>query len=648
MRMKAKRLLSSGAFGTGVLCMLALLFVATGCRTEVDMSNIDTTAEVEFGVALPVGTLSVRLGDLLGATVDGSSNLYYRADGTLCFRVDTTMKESFHKITLTEYVSSAEQEMNLYEPIQAAIEEVRSSLPSWIASQIPDGVIVGIEGYPIHVPVAFDMGLVFQGINNNVSSERIDSISVTRALLNATLTDQNLPFDFAWIDTIMIVFGKQFRLNGANTYMLYDKSVSGSEGHAFGEKMPIDIQTFLLDMVKDHSRGPGMDNVLDSTSLQIYISLTIPENAESRPLTDDMAIVFGMDVQVLDFDAIWGMFEASEYMRDARELDIRGSFPNWDLLKDMRLPLAEPSITVDVTHHMAGPLFIQGNYLYTRSDNGDVRYALFGEEESHTVRYPDDLATNPDSWLSPIGTPLDATQSFTIRFDNTPRWGQIDNLFSIRPDYFGYNFFVDFDETVADQVRLSANTDVKIDAAIDVPFSFHEGFYMSYRDTMPNLNLNAMTLDSVRNSVVDSITQSDAKLKLRVENTLPLSVRLVLHCLDSDGREIMDSEDPTRPLRLSSVDTIEVVAPEYGVVGDSLVMTAPGKTEEFLSVDESQFKEYDRVANIVYEIILDNRSLGAVMEEHPEFTSRITQDAQLKIGLGIGMKVGAILNFTNN
>lgn len=612
------------------------------------MSNIDTTAEVEFGVALPVGTLSVRLGDLLGATVDGSSNLYYRADGTLCFRVDTTMKESFHKITLTEYVSSAEQEMNLYEPIQAAIEEVRSSLPSWRASQIPDGVIVGIEGYPMHVPVAFDMGLVFQGINNNVSSERIDSISVTRALLNATLTDQNLPFDFAWIDTIMIVFGEQFRLNGENTYMLYDKSVSGSEGHAFGEKMPIDIQTFVLDMVKDHSRGPGIDNVLDSTSMQIYIALTIPEDAESRPLTEDMAIVFGMEVQVLDFDAIWGMFEASEYMSDARELDIRGSFPNWDLLKDMRLPLAEPSISVGVTHHMAGPLFIQGNYLYTRSDNGDLRYALFGEEESHTVRYPDDLATNPDSWLNPIGTPLDATQSFTIRFDNTPRWGQIDNLFSIRPDYFGYNFFVDFDETVADQVRLSANTDVKIDAAIDVPFSFHEGFYMSYRDTLPNLNLNAMTLDSVRNSVVDSITQSDAKLKLRVENTLPLSVRLVLHCLDSDGREIMDSEDPTRPLRLSSVDTIEVVAPEYGVVGDSLVMTAPGKTEEFLSVDESQFKEYDRVANIVYEIILDNRSLGAVMEEHPEFTSRITQDAQLKIGLGIGMKVGAILNFTNN
>lgn len=640
--------MSSGAFGTGVLCMLALLFVATGCRTEADMSNIDTTAEVEFGVALPVGTLSVRLGDLLGATVDGSSNLYYRADGTLCFRVDTTMKESFHKITLTEYVSSAEQEMNLYEPIQAAIEEVRSSLPSWIASQIPDGVIVGIEGYPMHVPVAFDMGLVFQGINNNVSSERIDSISVTRALLNATLTEQNLPFDFEWIDTIMIVFGEQFRLNGENTYMLYDKSVSGSEGHAFGEKMPIDIQTFVLDMVKDHSRGPGMDNVLDSTSLQIYISLTIPENAESRPLTEDMAIVFGMDVQVLDFDAIWGMFEASEYMRDARELDIRSSFPSWDLLKDMRLPLAEPSISVEVTHHMAGPLFIQGNYLYTRSNNGDLRYALFGEEESHTVRYPDDLATNPDSWLNPIGTPLDATQSFTIRFDNTPRWGQIDNLFSIRPDYFGYNFFVDFDETVADQVRLSANTDVKIDAAIDVPFSFHEGFYMSYRDTLPNLNLNAITLDSVRNSVVDSITQSDAKLKLRVENTLPLSVRLVLHCLDSDGREIMDSEDPTRPLRLSSVDTIEVVAPKYDVVGDSLVMTTPGKTEEFLSVDESQFEEYDRVANIVYEIILDNRSLGAVMEEHPEFTSRITQDAQLKIGLGIGMKVGAILNFTNN
>ena len=30
------------------------------------------------------------------------------------------------------------------------------------------------------------------------------------------------------------------------------------------------------------------------------------------------------------------------------------------------------------------------------------------------------------------------------------------------------------------------------------------------------------------------------------------------------------------------------------------------------------------------------------------FTSRITKDSNLKIGLGIGMKVGAILNFNNN
>lgn len=297
---------------------------------------------------------------------------------------------------------------------------------------------------------------------------------------------------------------------------------------------------------------------------------------------------------------------------------------------------------------MAGPLFIQGNYLYTRSDNGDLSYALFGEEKSKSIRYPTDLATNPDSWLSPIGTPLDATQSFGVHFDNTLQWGQIDNLFSIRPDYFGYDFFVDFDETLADQVRLSSNTIVKIDAAINVPFSFHEGFHLSYRDTLPNLNLNAMTLDSMLNNVVDSIKQNDVKLKLRMENTLPVSVQLVLHCLDNNGCEIMDADDPTHPMRLSSVDTIKISAPEYSVVGDSLVMTAPGTSEDFLSVDKSNFKDYDRVADIVFEVILDNRSLGVVMEKHPEFTSRITRDAQLKIGLGVGMKVGAVLNFNKN
>ncbi|MDY5076333.1 MAG: hypothetical protein SPE88_06070, partial [Paludibacteraceae bacterium] len=66
--MKTKRLLSSNVLGTGVLCLLALLLSFSGCRVDADMSNLDTKTELDFGVAMPVGTLSVTLGDLLGAS----------------------------------------------------------------------------------------------------------------------------------------------------------------------------------------------------------------------------------------------------------------------------------------------------------------------------------------------------------------------------------------------------------------------------------------------------------------------------------------------------------------------------------------------------------------------------------------------------
>ena len=60
------------------------LLVLTGCEKDVDLSNIDTRAELEMGLALPIGEMSATLGDFIGTDmIDG---LYTDENGAFCFQ----------------------------------------------------------------------------------------------------------------------------------------------------------------------------------------------------------------------------------------------------------------------------------------------------------------------------------------------------------------------------------------------------------------------------------------------------------------------------------------------------------------------------------------------------------------------------------
>ena len=56
--MKAKHLL----FVVAGCCMG---FAMGGCKANVDLKNIDKTAELDMGIALPVGSMSATIGDFL-------------------------------------------------------------------------------------------------------------------------------------------------------------------------------------------------------------------------------------------------------------------------------------------------------------------------------------------------------------------------------------------------------------------------------------------------------------------------------------------------------------------------------------------------------------------------------------------------------
>ena len=641
--MNTKRLLGRNAFSKVLLIVFVVPLSLIGCRADVDLNNIDTTAEVELGMALPVGSMSVSLSDILGT--NSPENLYFRSDGVLCLRSEYSRNEDFHSIDFTKYISSAEQTIYMYEPINAKMESLRSEYPD---IDLPIGYVCGLPDRDFSVKIPTTMSLTYEGINDELSNERIDSAYIVEAKFEGYLMKKNLSTPFEWVDSVVLVLGKEYVAKSGNRQKLYDKSTCAEE-ITYGMRMPILLEDFSIDLVKDHTQPCSNTNVVNTSSMDVELYLTIPKGSAPMPIATDMAIIFGMDVQFIEYTALWGMFESSNKMRDEGNISLDSIFGNWSMMKEICLPIAEPLINVRVCHELAGPLVFQGEYLYVTSRDGQTHYAEFGEGREHTYQYPRDAkeAIRDNAWMDPKPNTIGDSIVLDMVFNKEPEHGRIDQLFVGTPDIMAWSFAVDFDRTLTNQTRLTPTTNIKMDIDMEVPFIFNEGLYVAYSDTLENINLNLSSLtDSA--SIVDSIKQSDLYVQLKIENRLPVDVRMVLCCLDSNDRVI--TEDRTgEPLRLTQSDTIFIKAPEYTVGADgSMVISKPGIAEDALNISKDKLEKFNELKSLTYIVILDDKSLHSAFESNENFKIRITEDSRLKLNIGIGAKVGAVLNLTDN
>ncbi|MGM9810818.1 MAG: hypothetical protein ACI30J_08135 [Paludibacteraceae bacterium] len=641
--MNAKRLLGRNAFSKVLFGMFVVPLSLIGCRADVDLTNIDTTAEVELGMALPVGSMSVSLSDILGT--NSPENLYFRSDGVLCLRTNYSRHEDFHSIDFTEYISNAEQTIYLYDSIHAFMERVRAEYPGL---EFPEGYVCGLPDRDVTLKIPTRMSVTYDGINDKLSNERIDSAYIVEAKFEGYLMKKNLSTPFEWVDSVILVLGKEYVAKSGNRQKLYDKSTSEEE-ITYGMHMPILLEDFSIDLVKDHTQPCSNMNVVNSSSMDVEIYLTVPKNSDPMPIATDMAIIFGMDVQFIEYTALWGMFESSNKMRDEGNISMDSIFGNWSTMKDICLPIAEPLINVRVCHELAGPLVFQGEYLYVTSRDGQTHYAEFGEGREHTYQYPRDAkeAVRDNAWMDPNPNTIGDSIVLNMVFNKEAEHGRIDQLFVGTPDIMAWGFAVDFDKTLTNQTRLTPTTNINMDIDMEVPFIFNEGLYVAYSDTLENINLNLSSLtDSA--SIVDSIKQSDLYVQLKIENRLPLDVRMVLCCLDSNGHVITDDRTG-EPLRLTQNDTIFIKAPEYTVSADgSMVISQPGSAEDAVSISKDKLEKFNELKSLEYIVIVDDKSLHSAFESNENFKIRITEDSRLKLQIGIGAKVGAVLNLTGN
>lgn len=613
-------------FATCLCCVCVFL---NSCQADVDLNNIDTTASVKAKLATPIGHMSVSIGDFLG---DGTMGIYVDTlehKGVLTFKDTFTIARKFHDIDLSQYVSSTTLKMNVFDQL--------ADVPFFI-----DGKITGAD---VQIPLVFPVNLKLSGINHNESYQRIDSVQVENARFISNISVMGgLPLEWEWIDKVELTLGSNFHRADGTVLTIYDSA--RDKGYGYNQDIEINVDNFSLDLMKrkdaDMLPKDYWGNVIDSCNMKVTMYVTIPSTAGQITIPAGAGFSYDLSVKELNYKAVWGMFEASGDMSNADEISLSESWDAWEMLGDMRLPFAEPSIRMDVTTQIAGALRMQGDYLYVIGRNGEKVYATFNQEDQEQLISKPFL---PDNWL-PLNSQIGDSSTMHLLFDKHPLNGHIDRLFTVLPDKLGYKFDVDFDRETTPQIRISDNTNIRIDAICNLPFIFNEGVALNYGDTMAlNSDLSGLSLDSMLADIemIDTISAAELKLALAIESTIPLQMKAVLRCLDAEGNVLMNPIDSTKPFLLTEQDTILIPSPTYTHdKASNSWNVSTNKMVETITVDEQKMEVISNIHQIVYNVSLDDKAMEEAYKNNYD-NIKLTEHERLRIFIGIGADVEAIL-----
>lgn len=594
-------------------CIVGLGLLMHSCDAGVDLNNIDTTLEVKANVATPIGSLHATLGDFIG---DGTWGIYTE-NGVLTFKDTFSIERKFHNLDLSQYISHANMDLKLHDQL---------------------GGLNYIVGTGEQVALTFPMTLHLTGINNNEAYQRLDSALIEHASFVSNITKAGgLPVEWEWIDRVTINLSEKFfhRPEG-NIVTIYEKGGKGG----YGQNMQINVDDFSLNLMKNRNPQGFRDyweNVVDSCDLSVTMYVTIPAEAGLISVPSDAAFHYDLGVQFIDYKAVWGMFEASNEMSDENEIVIADAWSAWANLKSAKLPLADPSIDLQITTQIAGALELTGDYLYVSDEKNPPVYATFeGNQTFYKVFKKNECL--------PLSSEIGASKTVHQLFDKDPQRGRIDRLFSIHPEKLGYKFSVDFNQVETPQIRITNNTSIHVDAICNLPFVFNEGMMFDYSDTIADIDLSMLDLDSLLADVtlLDTLEQASAVLALTFTNDIPFQIKGVFTCLDENNNVVIDPKTE-KPFLITGNDTVLIPSPEYTYNELALNwIPKPVNRVETIRVDRETLETLQKVKSIALYASIDDHALSDVFAEG-NFTTKLTDKEGLRIKIAVGANIEAIL-----
>ena len=607
-----------------ILLFLALGCALVGCRSDMDLNNIDAKVGLEnTGIALPLGYFRMHLQDMIGDV----NNLYVDS-GKIVWKMDTAITRDYHSLDLAKYVSSTTLEMPIYDKVKYLIG--------------PDGKITTLPNKSVTLTVNFPIILKLDGINDpdSLKSERLDSALIEHASFASTIKALNgLPLDWKWIDKVTLDLGTQLHRTGGNVVTVYQKG----DNYGYGDSIPIDVENFSMNLMKNTSLPPSYTNVLDSCQFDVNFTFTIPADT-SFYVPTDAAFGYKLNVRFIDYTAIWGMFAPSSDMADENKISLGDNLNEMKFLTTSQLPFANPTINIDIKTQIAGALMIDSAYLYVTDQQGQPKYAEFGPNRDRYREY----RFKKGEYL-PLESPIGAwTDKMKVNFDSTPDGGRIHELFTCIPKELGYRFRVGFNQLETSQIRVTPNTSIKVAAHAELPFVFNQGIFVNYPDTFHNINLTDVSLDSIaaKSSVIDTLSATQLKAVMVAKNKIPLHVKVAARCYDEKDQMIMDPDDSSKPFLLFKADTVVLDAPKlvYDGSKDEWVPTGDGGTTTIIaSLTQKEIDVLTTVKAVSMHAIIDDKALKDAYDAGMK-NIHLTGAQDVTIKIGVSGQISTVLD----
>lgn len=573
------------------LLLAGSLLTLPSCRADVDLNNIDPEAQVQLGLALPIGEMKVSINDFLKGDVQ--NNIGVEEDGLLYFEDTFRITRDFHTIDLTQYISNAHEQF-----------VIGSAQPSLVGFSMPAGREVVLD-FPLHLELT--------GINTALDNERIDSIYIREARFSTvlSLTELNLPYND--IKKLEIILSDNISRAQGKTIEI---PLTGAD---YNDSIHVLLDEFTINLMQDRNAEPSNRNVVTGVDFTFRFTI-LPE--QGIPITANSSINYDFKVQFLDYHAVWGWFRPSNLMRDKDTIRIADEWEGWSSIQKLHLQLAEPRVTLHAKQALGCPLTLNAEYLFVKSEETEeAAYATFNGSRKYIWAFPE--------FVDPRTAPIGATVTNTLVFDHTESNGRLDKLFALRPDLIGYQFNVVINQSYSSELkqhRLTNNTDIDLEAIAHLPFIFNPNVELSYTDTIKDVDLSRTSIDSLVADIdrIDSVHVNELKLVLMAKNYIPFNIRATFRFFDKDNQEIHFNmlEDGGNTITIAGPTEIE-----------NRVVKAPGETALIIHINQEEYDKLASVAYIVYDTFLGDNTVSV----------RVLDRSGLQVKIGIAADVEALL-----
>ena len=557
-----------------------------GCKSDVNLGEASVDSKVNARLSLPIGEVSTKFADLIGLIgAQEQTTVTINERGIIELSIDQHHERDFHKIDLKNYIGTVENDKT--------IQSINPDL-----ALIPQNT---------EVMVPFEMSINFNGINDDMHDERLDSLVIEEAEFTTRISTNNLTITDADIQKVTIVLGDQFRRAKGTRIDLPNFQLD--------QDVLIKIDNFTLVMMADENLPPSKTNVVNKANITFEITLKTGENVI---IAANSGFHFKFQVEMLEYSALYGYFRPGSQTYDDGSVDAPIKIPSDE---PVVLPVKDPVIQMKFTYGMSMPLniFIK-EISATHSDNTQTFAQWDGGKTT----------TKPLNKVLPIDAPLDSTVSSTVTLGkDTVDGGSIDRFFLKEIKSLGYDYELQIDNAKAnsmnmDQFRLTKNTNFILDFKFIMPFEFKPGLNVAYSDTIKDINLERADLDSlaalVPGGIIQSIDSAELALYIAINNDIPVDLTLDGYFLDEHNN----------PLPLNQLQGIKI---EGATMTGSQVTTA--KSTKIVAVHTEDFENIAKTKAIRFRAHLGDDAKPSVF----------LADQKLSIKLGVTGDVQAILNF---